>query len=366
MKKIQAKSKECRTITVHKCGEVFKDFDEKTGKEKKWKLDKQENKLVMMSYERLKNFPKADRLRGCATFLQFKKFKVDGCLKLSFANFCKCRLCPMCAKRRSLKVFAHTSKIMNVIKNDYAFLFLTLTLENCKSEDLHDTITLMFQSFHKMFRRKAITKISKGWFRALEVTYNKDRDDFHPHLHVVIAVSKSYFKKKDYLSQERWTRLWKESLKIDYTPIVNIKRFNKNKNIEKSVSEATKYTVKSSDYIFKSNPNLTDKLVATLDEALAYRRLIAYGGRLKEVHKELNLDDTESGDLVNVELEDEVRFDEFMVLNVGWDVGLSNYFVRDVFGYEDSKHIEEINSKPKEKLSVSEKEIFKIGVGKNE
>jgi len=141
------------------------------------------------------------------------------------------------------------------------------------------------------------------------------------------AVSKKYFKGKDYLNQAKWTQLWKESLRVDYTPIVNIKRFNKNKNIGKSVSEAAKYTAKSSDYLIKGNNELTDKLVAVLDGALAYKRLVAYGGRLKEIHKELNLDDTENGDLVNVDLEDEVRFDDFMILSVKWNIGLNNYFV---------------------------------------
>jgi plasmid rolling circle replication initiator protein Rep len=307
---------------------IFKDIDSKTGKEKnKWRLDKKQNLLLGDSYERQSNISKLVRVRSCATYLQFKKFKIDDSLKLTFANFCQCRLCPMCAKRRSLKVFAHISKIMNVILNDYSFLFLTLTLENCTADDLGNTITLITKSFDKMFRRKSITKISKGWFRALEVTYNKEQDTFHPHLHIIIAVPKSYFKNKDYLKQEQWTKLWKESLKVDYTPIVHIKRFNKNKNIGKSVSEVAKYTVKSSDYLIKGNNQLTDKLVATLDDALAYRRLIAYGGRLKEVHKDLNLDDSENGDLVNVDLEDEVRFDDFMILNVKWNIGLSNYFV---------------------------------------
>lgn len=311
---------------------IFKDIDFKTGKEKnKWREDKKKSLLLRDSYQRQGYIAKLDRVQTCATHLQFKKFKVDDSLKLTFANFCQCRLCPICAKRRSLKVFAHTSKIMNVILNDYAFLFLTLTLENCIVSDLADTITLLTKSFDKMFRRKAITKISKGWFRALEVTYNKDEDTFHPHLHIIIAVNKSYFKGKEYLNQEQWTALWKQSLKVDYTPIVNIKRFNKNKNIAKSVSEAAKYTVKSSDYLIKNDKELTDKLVATLDGALAYRRLIAYGGRLKEVHKELNLDDTENGDLVNVELEDEVRFDDFIILNVHWNVGLSNYFIEEEF-----------------------------------
>lgn len=35
-----------------------------------------------------------------------------------------------------------------------------------------------------------------------------------------------------------------------------------------------------------------------LDDALSARRLIGYGGILKEIHKEMNLGDAEDGDLV--------------------------------------------------------------------
>jgi plasmid rolling circle replication initiator protein Rep len=42
-----------------------------------------------------------------------------------------------------------------------------------------------------------------------------------------------------------------------------------------------------------------------LDDALSARRLIGYGGILKEIHKELNLGDAEDGDLVKIEEEDD-------------------------------------------------------------
>jgi len=356
MKKSQI---QCKAEAIQNPKKEFKDINVKTGKEKKWSLAKRNSLFVKNSYERSGNVSKADRLRGCATFLQFKKFKVDGSLKLVFANFCQCRLCPTCAERRSLKIFAQTSKIMNVIKDDYAFLFLTLTLKTCEGENLQDQLDLMFKSFNKMFQRKAIKQISKGWFRALEIVHDpkakitkemykrkkdyydlrdlKVGDDnpnykkYHAHFHIVIAVRKGYFRSKDYLSHDKWVSIWRESTKVNYDPVVNIKRFNKNKNIQKSVNEAAKYTVKSSDYIIKNDENLTDNVIETLDKALAYRRLVAYGGRLKEVHKELNLDDPVDGDLVNAEIEDEVRFDDFMILNVRWNVGLQNYFIDDEF-----------------------------------
>lgn len=49
-----------------------------------------------------------------------------------------------------------------------------------------------------------------------------------------------------------------------------------------------------------------------LDGALASRRLIGYGGILKEIHQELNLSDAEDGVLIRIEEEDnEITNDAF-------------------------------------------------------
>jgi hypothetical protein len=43
---------------------------------------------------------------------------------------------------------------------------------------------------------------------------------------------------------------------------------------------------------------------ATEPEGLYRKRLISYGGLLKEIHKELNLDDAEDGDLIHTDDEE--------------------------------------------------------------
>ncbi len=105
-------------------------------------------------------------------------------------------------------------------------------------------------------------------FRSLEITYNKEDDTYHPYFHLILAVNKSYFTDKDYyLSQENWTRLWKESLQVDYTPVVDVRRVkSKDKNFSKVIAETAKYTVKSEDFLIKEengkiNEPLTDEVV---------------------------------------------------------------------------------------------------------
>lgn len=319
--------------------EIFIDVDFKSGEIiNDWKKDKLKTILIGESFKRLNNEKKALRLFDCGTYLEFKRFLSDNERRLFRANFCKVRLCPMCMKRRSKKIYGQASKVMNAAQNKYEFLFLTLTIKNCKAEDLKETLDLMFKSWTKMFRRAAIQKAVKGWFRGLEVTHNLDHNSesyntFHPHFHVILAVNKSYFKSKNYLKQSDFKELWKSCLGVDYDPIVDVRRFRASdkKELAKSLAEATKYTVKDSDFIINEDIILTDCAIYTLDQALANRRLTAWGGELKEIHKQLNLDDAEDGDLVNTDNEDEIREDlNYIIECVGWNFGLSNYYINDI------------------------------------
>lgn len=56
---------------------------------------------------------------------------------------------------------------------------------------------------------KRSQKVVKGYTRKLEITYNEERDDYHTHFHVLIAVNKSYFNQAtQYISRDRWLELW--------------------------------------------------------------------------------------------------------------------------------------------------------------
>ncbi len=341
----------------------------RTGNERPWKDKKINNIKVSNSYRRLMlKFPelsnKAYNLENCATYLEFKKFQ-DDTLKLSLANFCKVRLCPMCAWRRSLKIFSQVSKVMNVLEKeeDYKFIFLTLTCENVNGSELNNQLDLLSKSFIKLFKRKDVKQSVKGYFRALEITHdtnkyitkdmyygNKDKhlksrakyykglslkvgdlnpnfNKYHPHYHCILVVNKSYFTDKDYyLSQKKWTSLWQESLSCDYVPIVDVRKFKNNNT--KEISEVSKYTVKDNDYITHDD-NLTDEIIYTLDIALKNRRLVGFSGVFKDIHKELNLKDLDNDDdLIHIDGDDEMREDlEYELVKYKWNVGYSNYVI---------------------------------------
>jgi len=307
----------------------------KSGKEVPWVDKKIRTLLLAESYKRLNN-KKAYRVQECGSFLEFKRYLTTGELKLQGANFCKVRLCPMCAWRRQLKIFAQVSKVMDSALQikDYRFIFLTLTCKNIYAEDVRNTLDNLFKSFNLLTKRKQFKQSVKGWFRALEITHkldvnSKDFNTYHPHFHVILMVNKSYFNKPEiYISQEKWTSLWKSCLKVDYTPIVNVKAFkvSSKSKVAKSVAEAAKYTAKDKDYLISDNEEMTDSSVQVLDGALANRRLTAFGGELKKIHKELNLDNAEDGDLVNTNQDEELREDvDYIIERYKWNIGYNQY-----------------------------------------
>lgn len=301
-----------------------------SGKERPWTEKKRKSVLVSSSFHRLGMESKADAIKNCGSLLGFH-VSDDSSLILHTANFCRKRLCPLCAWRRSLKVFSQVSKIMDeaVKCNDRSFLFLTLTMRNVNGEELPQAVSTLLSAYSALFRKSIVKKCVLGAFRALEITHNTNKcshafNTFHPHLHCILMVNKSYFH-KSYITQKQWSYLWKSCLSADYTPIVHIEKVEpSDSNIQKAVAEISKYTVKDNDYL-NSDIDLQDYAIFWLDKALAGRRLISFRGEFEKIQKRLNLDDCIDGDLIHVD-DDNIRDDlGCTIVFYRWHVGFLNY-----------------------------------------
>lgn len=328
------------------------------GKERPWRKKKISNLLTSKLYKSISAYDgdywskKADRLSKCSTFLVFN-VEPDQ-LKLKSMNSCCVRLCPMCAWRRTLKIGSHAKKIFNYLLNQYgtdkySFLSLTLTAPNCTSNDLSNSITHFMQSFDRLFKRTEVKRVVRGWYRGLEVTHNhninsKSYDTYHPHFHILLVVDSSYLSNKTvergYISHERWLDLWREAYRDNSITQVCIKTIKpKRKDVSSpdalnstglfsAICEFAKYTVKDKDYVLPYDWDLSKDIVKTLDDALANRRLVAWGGILKDIHKMLNLDDEVNGDLVHIDddaLESGYSDD---LLFAFWHTGYQQYVVK--------------------------------------
>ena len=281
-------------------------------------LSKLQNKYADIGIEyRDERFLKwAYNLDICATYLEFCRFEREG-LKLKSANFCKDRLCAMCNWRRSLRTFAKISKIVkseNFIKTEYKTLFLTLTVKNVEIQDLHNSIKNILYGFNKFTKNKRIKETVKGYFRALEITFNSKTKTYHPHLHVILAVGKSYFQ-KEYISQADLTEIWQSCIVADYKPIVDIRKFKGNKGI----AEASKYCIKSDDKFLNS---ISNEALFMLRSELCNIRLLGIGGIFREIAKELKVLIDE-----NIVDDDGLPTDDILteILIYKWSIGLKNY-----------------------------------------
>src|SRR5690625_5321761 len=138
--------------------------------------------------------------------------------------------------------------------------------------------------------------------RSTEVKLYEIDNSYNQHMNVLICVESTYFyNKENYITQKEWTQLWKRAMKLDYDPIVDVRAIrpkNKHKSdIKSAIDETAKYPVKDTDFMTDDEErNL--QVVSDLEEGLHRKRLISYGGLLKEIHKKLNLDDAEDGDLI--------------------------------------------------------------------
>ena len=250
-----------------------------------------------------------EQFESCCTRLEFAH-DGHGKIKLIRSNNCKHPLCSTCNGRRSMKYFHEVRQVaeLAVEKNpSVRFLMLTLTVPNVSASELSETLTHLLKSFERLSRRAEFKKAVKGWFRSLEITYNADRDDYHPHFHCLLMVNGSYFTSRDYINQARWLELWQEATRQSEVTNVDVRRVKPNPKrnntpIEAAAAEVAKYATKEGDYVYKLSEDeygAKPDIINTLCHALKNRRLVAFGGLLKEYRKEIGLADKEN-DLVNV------------------------------------------------------------------
>ena len=222
-----------------------------------------------------------ERIKECNTFLFMVADKTMEKTKLHRSNNCDNRFCPICAWKKSRKNALKISVLMQYLREEEKkeFVFLTLTAPNVKADELDDEIKHYNKSFQRLMQRKEVKNAVKGYVRKLEVTYNKERDDYHPHFHVILAVNKSYFTDtKAYIARDRWLELWQKSTKNNLITQVDVRKVKVTDN-KKEVSEIAKYSAKDSDYLED------EKVFDTFYKSLSGKRLIVYSGLFKDASK---------------------------------------------------------------------------------
>ncbi|CAM4515525.1 protein rep [Escherichia coli] len=286
-------------------------------KDKPWDTHRGESQDVQGIYATAEEFERyAERIGECSGVLRFgmvaNKETGELSLKLRRAQFCRVRHCPVCQWRRSLMWQARFYKALPDIVAEYPtsrWLFLTLTARNCEIGELKDQLTAMNQAWNRLRARKEFFPI-QGWLRTTEVTRGKD-GSAHPHFHVLLMVPSNWFKTKKYVKQARWVELWREAMRLNYDPIVDIRTVKPKapkegqspaestaQALQAAVSETLKYSVKPADMTADADWFLE------MTRQVHKKRFVASGGALKNVLKD---DEETNEDLI---LADEPAEDE--------------------------------------------------------
>lgn len=339
-----SRQKQCRRgrfFIMHLDNSINTDYESnvlvdrtKNGNERPWR----EKKLANVGYWELLHileFKKQERVRDCADVLEFKADQETGERKLYRVWFCKSRLCPMCNWRRTMKHGVQSQRVIAEVirrKPKARWLFLTLTVKNVYDGDsLNKSLSDMAKGFNKLKQYKKVKRNLVGFMRATEVTVNSADNSYNQHMHVLLCVENTYFKNTDnYINQKQWVGFWKKAMQLDYEPNVkvqSVKPKDKGKDGMKSaIDETAKYPVKDTDFLTDDRRKNLNRL-RDLEEGLYRKRLLSYGGLLKTVHKELNLDDSEDGDLLHTDDEDEADEEGYSII-AKWNWERQNYYIR--------------------------------------
>jgi plasmid rolling circle replication initiator protein Rep len=307
-----------------------------SSRDKSWDGHKGNSRQVSEIYGRAEYENYSKRIWECSQSLEFRVLTGDdgvGHLKLHSARFCRVRFCPICQWRRSMMWRARFLKALPKICEDHPrgrFIFLTLTIRNCDLKDLRSTLAGMNEAWKKVIKRKNFP--ATGWAKSVEVTRGRD-GTAHPHFHILLMVNQTYFS-DGYISKANWAKMWGECLKVNYTPVVDVRTVKDRKkkvttesikNVDVSVDtvvdnpkpklnndiiagvlETIKYSVKPSDLIGDNDNNISpEDWLAELTRQLHKTRSIALGGIFKEY-----LSEDEPEDLINADLEDETDLED--------------------------------------------------------
>lgn len=261
------------------------------GKEIPWKYMKTGSRMVAEALKATGHNKIARRVYKCGDYLEYRKNLDNWQKTLINAQFCGLSLCPICQKRLAIKRYYALKRVIEYLAQEQEeapeYILMTLTVRNVVGDELRNTVDYLLKSFTKFKKWACIQSNFNGFYRTLEVSYNSECETYHPHLHILFQVKQGYFTKDNasYLTTEKLVREWKRCLGVDYAPVCDLRKIKG----EKGLLEVSKYVNKTSD-ILTLPKEIRHKVIHYLYVSLFRKRLVAFGGEMKAVAKELKLE----------------------------------------------------------------------------
>ncbi|MEH7356301.1 protein rep [Neobacillus drentensis] len=162
-------------------------------------------------------------------------------------------------------------------KQQVNWLLVDLGLENITMEQINQILDKMLIGFNRLFKYKSIQQASLGYFRMLDIVKKGDR--YHPRIHILLPMIKSYFQGRYYIKYDNWISLWSRAVGIENGLFVKVKVVNGRDAERENIQEKLlNFREQESEIPFRESQIITP------------RRLIGYSKLLKNVTEHLGND----------------------------------------------------------------------------
>lgn len=277
----------------------------------KYSVKKDLNRKAADYMEKHVSVKTINRFETCSSWFCHLTNREMSVKRLHKTDACGNRFCPICTWKTAKKDAIKISILMEAVKEieGKEFLFLTLTSPSVSGEELREEIDQFNQAINRLFQRRNVKRVVKGYIRKLEVTTDQEKyvtdelyerkkgyydrrgltvgnpnptyNTYHPHMHIIVVVNKSYFDDKRYfISQNEWLEMWRDCMKNDSITQVDAKKVRATeKSNSNAVLEIAKYSAKGSDLYH------SEAVFDTFYIALKRRQLLVYSGMMKDYAK---------------------------------------------------------------------------------
>ena len=252
-----------------------------------------------------------NRFETCSSWFQHLTNQEMSVKRMHKTDACGNRFCPICTWKTAKKDAIKISIMMDAVKEveDKEFLFLTLTAPSVSGEELRDEIDRFNKAVKRLFERRNVQRVVKGYIRKLEVTTDQEKlitdelykrkkkyydlrglkvndpnptyNTYHPHMHIIVVVNKSYFNRPvDFINKAKWLEMWRGCMKDNSITQVDARKVSSTKSgNSNAVLEIAKYSAKGQDLYH------SEKVFDTFYGALKRRQLIVFSGMMKDYAK---------------------------------------------------------------------------------
>lgn len=143
---------------------------------------------------------KSRAVDNCAKWWDLEHYTEQHVKDIKRVNLCRDKFCFNCQSMLAAKRYGKFAPVLDSLKSSYRILHIVFTVPNCEPEELKPLIDKMYRKFPFLMRYfKGQAKVHGvnflkygygGAVRGLEVTYNKDTEQYHPHFHCMVLLNK--------------------------------------------------------------------------------------------------------------------------------------------------------------------------------